>query len=153
MNIFLLDENKEINAQYYVDKHVVKMILEYTLLLSCAFYYTNFVPPNIYRLCYPNHPASKWVRESLQNWIWLKDMTEQLIKEYEYRYNKTHKCKSIVQNMPVPNLENKGSTPFRQIMPDDCKNDNVYIAYQNYYIKYKSHLFSWKNRPIPHFIK
>ncbi|MCK9575634.1 MAG: pyrimidine dimer DNA glycosylase/endonuclease V [Clostridia bacterium] len=153
MNIFVLDENKEKNAQYYVDRHVVKMILEYTLLLCGAFYYTDYIPSNIYGLCYKNHPASKWVRESLQNWIWLKDMTDQLIREYEYRYNKTHKCKIIVQNMPIPNLESKGLTPFPQIVPDDCKSDSVYIAYQNYYIKYKSHLFSWKNRHAPYFIK
>jgi hypothetical protein len=28
MNIFFLDENPKLSAQYHVDKHVVKMILE-----------------------------------------------------------------------------------------------------------------------------
>jgi|AntRauTorcE11897_2_1112592.scaffolds.fasta_scaffold00019_43 hypothetical protein len=151
MNIFVLHKNKKINAQYYIDKHVVKMILEYTQLLSSAFYFTNYVPEGIYKLYGKNHPSSKWVRESLDNWLWLKDMTDILIKEYEYRFNKTHKSKSVLKNMPVPDLPKKGLTKFVQVMPEEYMQENVYKAYQTYYLKDKKHLFSWKNRSTPSF--
>ena len=36
MNIFYLDNNQSICAKYHVDKHVVKMILEYAQMLSTA---------------------------------------------------------------------------------------------------------------------
>ena len=36
MNIFVLDTNPKICAQYHVDKHVVKMILELAQILSTA---------------------------------------------------------------------------------------------------------------------
>lgn len=36
MNLFYLDENHDLNAQYHVDKHVVKMILEAAEMLSMA---------------------------------------------------------------------------------------------------------------------
>ena len=36
MNIFYLDQNPEIAAQYACDKHIVKMILETAQLLSTA---------------------------------------------------------------------------------------------------------------------
>jgi hypothetical protein len=36
MNIFYLDEDPKICAQYHCDKHVVKMIIEYAQLLSTA---------------------------------------------------------------------------------------------------------------------
>jgi hypothetical protein len=36
MNIFYLDEDPKICAQYHCDKHVVKMIIEYAQLFSTA---------------------------------------------------------------------------------------------------------------------
>ena len=36
MNIFYLDEDVQKCAEYHVDRHVVKMILEYAQLLSTA---------------------------------------------------------------------------------------------------------------------
>ena len=36
MNIFYLDRDPKIAAQYHLDKHVVKMIVEYAQLMSTA---------------------------------------------------------------------------------------------------------------------
>lgn len=153
MNIFLLDEDKQKNVQYYTDKHVVKMIVEYTQLLSSAYYFTDFVPEGIYKLYGKNHPDSIWVRESQENWLYLKELTVCLVEEYEYRFQKTHKSKKILEKMPNPNIKSVGLTPFPQVMPESYQNENVYLAYQTYYIKEKTHLFSWKGRDIPPFIK
>jgi len=34
LNIFILDKDIQKNVQYYIDKHVVKMILEHVQMLS-----------------------------------------------------------------------------------------------------------------------
>jgi len=44
MNIFFLDEDPTLSAQYHVDKHVVKMILETAQLLCGAHHVTPQVP-------------------------------------------------------------------------------------------------------------
>ena len=41
MNIFLLDKDPKIAAQYHCDKHVVKMILESAQML-CSAYQRHF---------------------------------------------------------------------------------------------------------------
>lgn len=38
MNIFFLDENPSLSAQYHCDKHVVKMILETLLKKTYSIY-------------------------------------------------------------------------------------------------------------------
>ena len=43
MNIFFLDENPTLSAQYHVDKHVVKMILETAQLLCSVHHVTEQV--------------------------------------------------------------------------------------------------------------
>jgi hypothetical protein len=40
MNVFFLDENPKLSAQYHVDKHVVKMILE-TAQLLCGVHHST----------------------------------------------------------------------------------------------------------------
>lgn len=153
MNIFVLSSNLTTNAKYHTDRHVVKMITEQTQLLCSAYYYTDFVPPNAYKLYNGNHPAAKWARASLQNWLWLKQSTLALCDEYEYRYGKTHKTKQMVLDLPVPDLPNKPRTPFAQVMPEQYRTTNAITAYRNFYLAEKSHLFVWTKRNKPPFVK
>jgi hypothetical protein len=95
MNIFILDLNQRLNARYYCDKHVVKQITEFNQLLSSVYYFTSYIPATAYKLYGKNHPCAKWTRESLANWLWLRDMTFELCKEYTYRYGKIHKGESV----------------------------------------------------------
>ncbi len=51
MNIFILDYNHSKNCEYHVDKHVVKMITEYSQILSTVIRlnnYTNIIKGRIY---------------------------------------------------------------------------------------------------------
>ena len=82
MNIVILDLNQRLNAQYYCDKHVIKQITEFNQLLSSVYYFIGNVPEIAYKLYGKNHPCAKWTRESLANWLWLRDMTLELCKEY-----------------------------------------------------------------------
>ena len=72
MNIFFLDENPTLSAQYHVDKHVVKMILETAQLLCGVHHVTAHDSTHVpYKLSHKNHPCSIWCRESLSNYLYL----------------------------------------------------------------------------------
>lgn len=152
MNIFVLDNNLETNAQYHCDKHVVKMITEQTQLLCSAYYFTDEVPEGIYRLTHANHPCSKWARESLSNWLWLRSSTFALCHEYSYRYGRKHACEGVLKALNPPHVSDIGLTPFAQAMPEQYQCDDAVTAYRAYYNGEKRHLFHWKNRPIPAWI-
>ena len=149
MNIFYLDEDMIKNAQYHYNRHVVKMICEQAQILCSAYYSTDNVPNNIYKATHKNHPCCIWARESLSNWIWLRDMTLVLYKEYQYRYNKTHKSGELVKTLSNPNIVDIGITKRPQAMPEQYKDLNPIIAYRNYYRNEKQHLLQYKNRNVP----
>ena len=74
MNIFVLDENPQVAAQMHNDKHVVKMILE-TAQLLCGVHHMVGGDYDIpYKLSHKNHPCAIWVRQCIENYIWLCDL-------------------------------------------------------------------------------
>lgn len=175
MNIFYLDHDTKKCAQYHVDKHCVKMILEYAQLLSTTHRIldgnetkekTNSgrkvsrwnLPDDrhsvLYSATHVNHPSAVWVRASIENYKWLYNMFCDLIQEYQYRYNKVHKCSSLLpylQSAPT----NIANNPFSQptpAMPDEYKTEDSIQSYHNYYNGAKQRMFFWKNREIPYFI-
>lgn len=115
MNIFVLDKNPEVAATYHCDKHVVKMILEYTQILLMAFYRHNLIltqaqaieqkelvstifkdfprknedgSVNPYRVTHMNHPCTVWAAESKENFTWLLQLLGYLHTEYWIRYGR-----------------------------------------------------------------
>jgi hypothetical protein len=175
MNIFYLDYNPYKCAEMHVDKHCIKMILEYAQLLSTAHRVLDGVELNglsesgrkkkfwtlgdrrdytLYKATHINHPSDVWVRQNQQNYIWLSQLLHALCKEYTYRYGKIHKVErdgllEELYNWPmnIPMGEFTEPTPA---MPDDVKvaGDSI-KSYHNYYIKNKAHLANWKNRKVP----
>jgi len=92
MNVFYLDSDPKQCAMLHTDKHVVKMILEYSQLLSTAHYVCDgATPEGMYKPTHINHPSAVWVRKSEHNYIWLCNLLLELCNEYTYRYAKTHK--------------------------------------------------------------
>ena len=156
MNIFFLHKNPKKCAKYYVDQHVVKMILETAQLLCTAIWSCGGTAP--YKSTHANHPCAVWTRQSKDNWNWLYSLAVALCEEYTYRYGKVHATQEIVQNLKVPDLPEKEFVNPPQCMPDCYKDENTIIAYRNYYIigKIRLHCFktrhAWKNREIPKFI-
>lgn len=149
MNIFWLDSNPYTNMEYYIDKHVVKMITEYAQLLSSACRLSGVDCG--YKLSHQNHPCAIWCRTSLTNWLVLRKMSEILHKEYQYRYgfSRIHKAYKVIYNLEFPNIPDIGFTPPPQCMPDKYKGPSTVIAYRNYYIGEKESFSSWKFRPEP----
>lgn len=153
MNIFYLDKNINKCAEYHCDKHVVKMILEYTQILCSVYYYTKDMLNNIYKLTHQNHPCCIWCRESLSNWLWLRDMTLVLYDEYKYRYNnKQHKSGELVKLLPIPKINDIGITERPQAMPENFRNLDTITAYRNYYRDHKQHILKYTKRDMPEWI-
>jgi hypothetical protein len=158
VNIFVLDLDLEKCAKYHCDRHCVKMILEHSQMLCTAQRLLNQddVPIFVYNKTHLNHPCNVWVRQSRSNYLWLCDLTLKLCEEYNYRYGKIHKCYELVKwllDNPPENLDAIGLTNFALAMPDKYKTNNIVESYRNYYLGEKQHLFKWKNREIPDWIK
>jgi hypothetical protein len=171
VNIFYLDKNPQKCAEMHVDKHCVKMILEYAQLLSTAhrvldgvltdglsqsgrkrkLYVLNDSRDTIlYYATHVNHPSAVWCRQSDSNYMWLAELLEECCKEYFYRYGKIHKVESSglmqsLKNIFPKNIPNKPFTEPTPAMPDECKvPGNSLVSYHNYYNINKQHLWSWK---------
>lgn len=150
MNIFVFNKDiPTLNCKYHCDKHVVKMILEYGQLLSNTKWLSG--DKGFCRLTHKNHPATKWVCESLANYIWLAETAWELQKEYTHRYNREHAWKSKLWQAKnyLPKLPNIDKTPHVQCMPDKYKSDNVEQAYIDYFNNEKQHIAKWTNRITP----
>lgn len=153
MNIFILDTDLKKNAQYHVDSHVSKMILESVQVLCTAYYATGRDELAPYKNTHFNHPVSVWSRKSLSNWLWLRDYALELYDEFDYRYNNKHKSGELLFDLELPDLPPIGLTTFPQCMPDEYRGNNAVEAYRRYYNEDKRHLFKWKNREVPKWIK
>ena len=152
MNIFYLHHDPKLCAQYHVDKHVVKMILETAQLLSTTHWLSDSEGP--YRITHKNHPSAIWTRSNKSNYTWLCQLGIELCKEYTYRYGKTHKTQKHLEwmSLNIPNLPDGEFTPPSLAMPDVFKcNDNI-ESYRQYYRLGKKHLHNWKMREKPQFI-
>lgn len=153
MNIFILDLDFKKNAQYHVDRHIVKMITEQNQILSTVHWQTggkaHYKPTHIH------HPSVKWCMQSLSNYKWLIESTLALCEEYTYRYGKIHAGEQICLELAynLPNIKDIGLTEFARAMPDNYKNKCIVKSYRDYYNGDKQHLFKWKNRNIPEWVK
>jgi hypothetical protein len=157
MNIFMLDFDVKKCAQYHVDKHVVKMILE-TAQLLCGVHHVSesrYIIP--YKLSHKNHPCSIWARKSLPNYLYLCELGLELCEEYTYRYGKRHKSQDVIEWCLIhkPNIPDIGFTEPAKAMPDEYKvGYSVVQSYRNYYINDKFRFAKWTKRSVPEwFIK
>lgn len=155
MNIFVVHYNPATAAQMLCDKHVVKMALETAQLLCSAF--ENGTAP--YKRTHYNHPCAKWARELAGNYLWLVQHGLALCVEYQYRYNKEHKCKSVIQwcfdNMHLIKFQKDDYyrvTPFPQAMPDKYKNIDAVKAYRAYYNGEKLKFAKYTKREKPEWV-
>jgi len=174
MNIFYLHNDYKINARYHLDKHIVKMPIEYAQLLSTAhrlldgqlyigktnngrkikrWYLQDKRENLLYKASHVNHPSAIWTRASSENYKKMYQIYWHVCKEYEYRYNRVHgsfALADILSTIPS-NIEYAESTEIPQCMPEYCKIPDCTIsAYRKYYNKEKNAFAKWKNREIPY---
>lgn len=125
MNIFVLDTNPEVCAQYHCNQHVIKMCLE-TAQVLCAVrhinkeilqYEDNDIP---YRPTHKKHPVVLWAAERPSNYFWLIQLGQELCKEYTFRYGKRHKSQDVIENCLDAYLTKlEFPTLMKDIIPDD----------------------------------
>ena len=177
MNIFYIDKDPVQAAEWMVDKHVVKMILESAQLLSTAhrlldgeqvmgktktgrnakrWILNDAREPVVYQATHINHPSAVWCRASVENYNWLADHLHALLAEYTYRYSKKHKVQGDLSYMlmsPPKNLQEYDMTLMPSAMADEYKiSDDPIVNYRNYYKVGKARMHSWKNRQPPEWI-
>ena len=182
MNIFYLHEDPKQCAEWMVDKHVVKMILESAQLLSTAHRVLDGAPVEVtyrvpstdklrkkkvwilddnrndvmYNATHINHPSAVWCRDSVCNYVWLADHLLALGSEYSYRYGKTHKSIEklgyMLQSPPL-NLTEYDMTEMPSCMDKEyIISDDPITNYRNYYKIGKARMHAWKKREAPSWI-
>ena len=175
MNLFILSLDPAKTAEYMMDKHIAKIILEAVQMLCTTqrLLLGGDIDPCVYKIAHKNHPVTIWCRASQANFIWTLDLVDAMHAEWKYRYGhpaqKQHKSYVVAQylrlNIPpaaafervkVPGI----MTPFALAMPDEYKvrasssGDGMYDAvasYRSYYLSEpKRRIAKWgKLRGMP----
>jgi len=161
----------------HCDRHVVKMIVEYSQLMSTAHrvldgeeYFDKTAngrkikrwrlhddrEGRLMKSSHINHPSGVWVRANVENYRWLFTMWKFLCEEYTFRYGKQHACSRLLNCLDMaPNkILNGDFYPPPPAMPDECKIKNDTLAsYHKYYIERKMGFAKWTKRPVPIWLK
>jgi hypothetical protein len=157
MNLFILSLIQKEIAQYMMDKHVSKILLEAVQMLCSA---KRILDPDderpLYRIAHKNHPVTIWCRTSKANYLWTLDLVEELHNEWRFRYGhpdtKFHKAYLVAQILRehIPDdskFPQTGLTPFALAMPDKYKSDDPVLSYRNYYMsEEKQMIASWNKK-------
>lgn len=163
MNIFALDINPQISAQYHCDKHVVKMILESAQIISTVFARYDEHKPYMLKSCFEKHPCTIWAGNDIHNLRYVIGLGYFLVKEYKKRYDKFHKYHGLFHDFmkdmylltdKIPNIKLQ---PFYLAVPDYLKSkisndyslEDAVNVYREYYNFEKSKFAKWKNVEQP----
>lgn len=178
MNIFFLQKEPRDNPKLYMDCHVIKMTLETAQLLCAAHHMLLEKPaPDIYKLTHKNHPCAIWVRQTPENYEYAFWLFHHLLREYKFRFDKTHKCKEKIPSLSFNPVSQKCISVERNLfdeismvplaMPDkfklelahfekgyDLHTSKVYafVSYRRYYkhkfITLSRNKYTKRTRPI-----
>lgn len=176
MNVFYLHDNTKTCAEMHLDKHCVKMILEYAQLLSTAHRMlsgNHYIDKSsgrsiqrwrisdertesiLFKASHINHPSAIWARSNTENYHWLGQLLLELCAEYTHRYKKVHSVDAsglayFLSTYYPKNIPVGAFTEPPPAMPDYCKisGDSV-SSYRKYYLLEKRRFAVWTNRIMP----
>jgi len=179
MNVFYLHPVPKTCAEMHLDKHVVKMPIEYAQLLSTSHRVldgvmyigqtktgrkaTRYLLKDgrehvLYMASHMKHPDELWIQQSSGNYEFVYKLFCALCDEYTHRYGRVHetdrKLRDALSRLP-DNIPVGPMTAPPQCMPDYCKADSsdkfdaTITAYKNYYINEKASFAKWTKRPDP----
>lgn len=155
LNIFYTNSNPHKAANELCNIHQVKMILEYSQLLSAAHHVIDESNRgDIYKLSHKNHPSALWVRSSRQHYEWLYKALRQLHILFSSRTLYNHKGLGVAKALKAPpaGLEDNGFHPPPVAAPVEFQKmvwsggfttEEAYQAYMNYKFS------EWLTRPKP----
>ena len=177
MNIFVLSTDPIEAAVQQCDKHVPKMAVESGQMLSTAhrvldgkltrrpsksgktmvkyWEMDSEVESIYYKAVHVGHPCTVWSMESDSNYRWHWEHMKALLKEYTYRYGKTHSTETklglelglLPKNIPVGDY-----TPFKLAMGSnpECMFEDPVKSYRAFYkTKQKRFKMDWTKRQVP----
>lgn len=103
-----------------------------------------------YQVSHQNHPCTIWIRESLDNYLYAKELVYALNEEAMWRSerdpNDLYSAYVTVRDLPVPNIPSIGRTPMRCAMPEFYMLGDAVLNYRLYYRGSKHHLANWGRR-------
>lgn len=156
MNIFLLEQDKNGNidwrksAESLDNMRIVKMILESMQMLSTVYQQYQKVD-GLYRPTHINHPCTKWVGESLENFSLTIEHAIYMNETFKKRFDKSHRSIELLKLFDKRNyrhfFSNKKFTIPPLAMPDEFRGDNVVESYQNYFVS--KDLIKYNREDIP----
>jgi hypothetical protein len=159
MNIFVLDTDPVVAAEYNCDKHVVKMVLELYQQLGSAVIRHGAKPEEMpvtskgtpLKGGYHHHPCTRWVGDAQHNYKWACEHAIGLCNEYTKRYGKKHSCELGIRQLATMDnkIPNGELTPFALAMPDEYKVSDAVESYRNYYRGDKKAFAKWKLGNVP----
>lgn len=110
----------------------------------------------LYKTTHINHPSTKWVRSSIENYMWLYSLFVELGKEYKNRFKKEHlsiiKLKDILAT-PPKNLKTLGFKEPPQCMPIEYQEKETINAYKEFYKKSKTRFATYRYSEPPDWLK
>jgi len=137
MNIYILDTDPVLAAEYYCDAHVVQGIYYYTQTLCNVFHrmvYQTFIPSKPrwsgvpLKALYPFGSQTQALVDSSDFFYWFLCLTERLLYEYTYRFGRTHKNEEVVEwvrrwcpRLPLPTTTGIKRYLFSYDIPPDYK--------------------------------
>jgi len=138
MNIFVLNENPELAARDYCNKHLPKMTVEMLQMLGSAVI-RHGATPDMMPLTkkgtplkggYHNHPCTRWVGDSSDNYVWTVRHALEICKEYTNKYNKIHFCEAGIRHLEKMTylIPKSKLTHFALAMPDEYRPDYILAA-------------------------
>lgn len=148
MNLFRLSDKPKESAQFNQDIHVRKIIVESAQILANCYTLKELENAPKTQLgtfrkhSYYNHPICKWVREDLNNFVWVYDHARFLCQEFTYRFDKVHFCQSFIEwcNTLIPDLPLNKPTEQPQCFlkyPELMVKNNPVEGYRRYYCAHK----------------
>ena len=155
MNLFYLDKNLQKNAEYHVNSHCIKQILESCQIICTVFHLQGIQAP--YKPTHARHPSSLSAQRTRENFEWVISYCSCLADEYTFRYGKIHKSTEVVEwvqkNKHLLSFEKQRLTEFALAMPDEFKTSCPIESYRNYYREAKKHLHCWTKRDKPSWLR
>jgi hypothetical protein len=167
MNIFILDTDPVVAAQYICDQHLNKMILESAQMLSTVVHLKlPGLARGIYRPIQPKHPCVLWLQEDQYNceWLWKHCHAMDMERGYRFPTRTVHASMEVAShamNLLDDNWfgDSKGRTQFTRVVPAHILQcgGTITEAYRRYYREKSREWFDagkqpmkWTKRGVPY---
>ena len=145
MNIFVVDRDPAVAAEFLCDQHVVKMALETAQILSTVARGRGLEIG--YKPTHKRHPCVLWAGASDANLWWVVRHGIGLCVQYARRYGKAHACQKVILALSdaMSNPASPEPSEFVLCMPDAYKGPDPVQAYRLYYRREKLRFARWRH--------